>query len=207
MREVIARSDSVRILGTRHSFNDIADTDGTLIALDRMLREIEVNGIRDAVRVSGGVRYGELAPILEEQEQEQEQELALALANLASLPHISVAGAIVTGTHGSGDGIGSLSAAVRALTVITAAGETRRFSRGEPGFDGPTASDPRRRPHRDQWSGRQAHGFSGCRTSVWSSRRLREQRSRGSISCRVRMQLWPSKPCAHLPIASLHCCW
>ncbi|WP_300265754.1 D-arabinono-1,4-lactone oxidase [Microbacterium sp.] len=128
VRAAIARGGEVRVLGTRHSFNDIADTDGTLLALDSMPRVIEVNEAQDAVRVSGGVPYGELALILERQK--------LALASLASLPHISVAGAVATGTHGSGDAIGSLSSAVRALTIITATGDARRFARGEPEFDG-----------------------------------------------------------------------
>ena len=127
-RALIAQSRRVRVLGTRHSFNDIADTDGTLLSLDQMPVEIEVSESRDAVRVSGGARYGDIAPVLEEQ--------GLALASLASLPHISVAGAVATGTHGSGDQIGSLSSAVRAITILTASGEIRRFTRGEVDFDG-----------------------------------------------------------------------
>ena len=131
-REIILRGGALRVLGTRHCFNDIADTDGTLVAFDRMPQEIEVSQAGDAVRVSGGVRYGDLAPVLEEQ--------GLALANLASLPHISIAGAVATGTHGSGDATGSLSAAVSALTILTAAGEIHSLRRGEPGFDGAVVS-------------------------------------------------------------------
>lgn len=132
LREELSRGDRVRMLGTRHCFNDIADTGGTLIALDRMPQIIEVSQERDAVRVSGALRYGDLAPVLEEQ--------GLALANLASLPHISIAGAVATGTHGSGDRIGSLASAVRALTVVTAAGETKSFARGDADFDGAVVS-------------------------------------------------------------------
>lgn len=128
VRVALARGGEVRVLGTRHSFNDIADTGGTLLAMDRMPREIEVSDAGDAVRVSGGARYGDLAPVLERH--------GLALANLASLPHISVAGAIATGTHGSGDDVGSLSAAVTAVTMLTADGEIRRFARGDEAFDG-----------------------------------------------------------------------
>ena len=132
VRDALADGGPVRMLGTRHSFNDIADTTGTLIALDRMPHVIEVTEARDAVRVSGGLRYGDLASQLEAQR--------LALANLASLPHISVAGAVATGTHGSGDGIGSLASAVRALTILTAAGELRELRRGDDGFDGAVVS-------------------------------------------------------------------
>ena len=128
LRELLARGGRVRVLGSRHCFNDIADTTGILIALDRMPRVSEVSPTRDSVRVSAGLRYGDIAPVLEEQ--------GLALANLASLPHISVAGAVATGTHGSGDGIGSLASAVRALTMLTASGELVSFARGEAGFEG-----------------------------------------------------------------------
>ncbi|GAT74109.1 D-arabinono-1,4-lactone oxidase [Microbacterium hydrocarbonoxydans] len=128
IRSLLAEPGPVRVLGSRHCFNDIADSAGRLVALDRMPAVIEVTPERDAVRVSGGLRYGDVAPALEEQ--------GLALANLASLPHISVAGAVATGTHGSGDGIGSLASAVRALTILTASGEVRTLSRGDEGFDG-----------------------------------------------------------------------
>lgn len=131
-REVIVSRERVRMLGTRHSFNDIANTDGALIALDRMPRVIEISDARDSVRVSSALRYGDIAPALEA--------AGLALANLASLPHISVAGSVATGTHGSGDRIGSLATAVRALTLLTASGETRELRRGDPGFDGAVVS-------------------------------------------------------------------
>jgi len=122
----------IRMLGSRHSFNGIADTDGALVALDRMPRVIEISEARDSVRVSGGLRYGDVAPALEQE--------GLQLENLASLPHISVAGAVATGTHGSGDGIGTLAAAVRAVTIVTPAGDIRRLARGDEGFDGAVVS-------------------------------------------------------------------
>ncbi|WP_336644420.1 FAD-binding protein [Microbacterium sp. USHLN186] len=131
-REALGSRARIRMLGTRHSFNDIADTDGVLIALDRMPRVIEISDERDAVRVSSALRYGDIAPHLDG--------AGLALANLASLPHISVAGAVATGTHGSGDRTGSLASAVRALTLLTADGEIRELRRGDPGFDGAVVS-------------------------------------------------------------------
>jgi len=128
LRALITRGGPVRLLGSRHCFNDIADTAGTLIALDAMPRVIEVSTDRDAVRVSGGLRYGDVAPVLEAH--------GLALENLASLPHITVAGAVTTGTHGSGDGTGSLASAVRAVTLMRADGELVSLRRGEADFDG-----------------------------------------------------------------------
>jgi xylitol oxidase len=132
VRSLIGAGGPVRMLGTRHCFNDIADTAGTLIALDRMPRVFEISPERDAVRVSGALRYGDIAPLLEAE--------GLALANLASLPHISVAGAVSTGTHGSGDGIGSLATAVRELTLLTASGEVLRLRRGDERFAGAVVS-------------------------------------------------------------------
>ncbi|WP_110589254.1 FAD-binding protein [Microbacterium suaedae] len=126
LREVLASGGPVRALGTRHCFNDIADTTGTLISLADMPREIEVSG--DTVRVAGGVRYGDLAPVLEEN--------GRALATLASLPHISVAGAVATGTHGSGDRVPSLSAAVRSVTLVTPGGDDVTLTRDDADFGG-----------------------------------------------------------------------
>ena len=132
LRGVLAQGGPVRLLGSRHCFNDIADTDGVLIALDRLPRVFEINPTRTAVRVSGAARYGDIAPLLDAE--------GLALANLASLPHISIAGAIATGTHGSGDAIGSLASAVRGLTILTPSGEMRTLERGDADFDGAVVS-------------------------------------------------------------------
>lgn len=132
LRDLVATRRAVRFLGTRHCFNDIADTAGTLISLAGLPTLIEVDDARDAVRVSGALRYGDLAPVLEEQ--------GLALQTLASLPHISIAGAIATGTHGSGDRVGSLASAVREVTILTADGEIRSIARGDADFDGVVVS-------------------------------------------------------------------
>ncbi|MFJ4175458.1 FAD-binding protein [Microbacterium sp. NPDC089696] len=132
LQALFAQGGAVRMLGSRHCFNDIADTDGLLIALDRMSAVFEITADRDAVRVGGGQRYGDIAPLLEAE--------GLALANLASLPHISVAGAVATGTHGSGDALGSLATAVRALTIVTPSGELRSLQRGDDDFAGAVVS-------------------------------------------------------------------
>ena len=90
---VVRRGRSLRVLGSRHSFNDIADTTGDLISLARMPRVFELDREARTVTVDGGVRYGELCGPL--------HAAGFALHNLASLPHISVAGACATATHGS----------------------------------------------------------------------------------------------------------
>jgi xylitol oxidase len=130
LRDALAGADRVRVVGTRHSFNDIADTDGVQVSLEGMPREIEP--LDGGVRVSAGLRYGDIAPVLHAR--------GRALANLASLPHISIAGSVATGTHGSGNGLRSLSAAVRALTLVTADGQIVELRRGDADFPGAVVS-------------------------------------------------------------------
>ncbi|WP_235547717.1 MULTISPECIES: FAD-binding protein [unclassified Nocardioides] len=132
LREVVARHDRVRALGTRHAFTDLADTTGVLVGTAGLGRDVEIDEDRRVVRVSGGVRYGDLAEQLAHQD--------WALATMASLPHISVAGAVATGTHGSGDRTGSLAAAVAGLEIVGADGELRTISRGDEDFDGHVVS-------------------------------------------------------------------
>jgi len=130
LQDVLATTGPLRPLGSRHSFNTIADTEGTLIDLSALPGEVEQTA-PDAVRVPGGMRYGELGAELHRR--------GLALSNLASLPHISVAGAVSTGTHGSGDGIGSLATAVRSVTFAGPGGE-RTLRRGDADFEGAVVS-------------------------------------------------------------------
>ncbi|MCZ9338351.1 FAD-binding protein, partial [Streptomyces sp. TRM76130] len=91
-----------------------------------------VNRVARTVRVSGGVRYAELARVVHAH--------GLALANMASLPHISVAGSVATGTHGSGVANGSLASAVREVELVTADGTTVTLARGDGRFGGAVTS-------------------------------------------------------------------
>ncbi len=117
LAEVVASADSLRVQATRHTFNDIADSEGVLVSLERLPVRIEVAD--DRVRVEGLVTFAELAPVLEAE--------GRALHNLGSLPHISVTGATATGTHGSGVRNGNLSSAVRAVEIMDADGRTHRI--------------------------------------------------------------------------------
>ena len=116
LQQVVAASPRVRALGTGHSFSDVADTGGVLVSVAGLPRVLELDRDRAQVTVSAGLRYGELASWLHER--------GWALANLGSLPHISVAGACATGTHGSGDGNPCLAAAVAGAELVTAGGES-----------------------------------------------------------------------------------
>ncbi|MGV8969804.1 MAG: D-arabinono-1,4-lactone oxidase [Microbacteriaceae bacterium] len=124
-QEVVARSSRVRPLGTRHSFNEIADG-VELISLVGVAPEMMTDG--KTVTVTGGTNYATLAEWLEAR--------GLALHNMGSLPHISVAGAISTATHGSGSALGNLSTAVRALELITPDGTLETVSATDNDFPG-----------------------------------------------------------------------
>jgi xylitol oxidase len=132
LRELVLRGDRVRALGTRHSFNDLADTSGTLISLERFETDLVIDEGARTASFAPGLRYGDLATLLTER--------GWALANLASLPHISVAGAVMTSTHGSGDRNGTLATAVAALEFIDGTGELVRLSRTDPEFEGAVVS-------------------------------------------------------------------
>jgi xylitol oxidase len=123
LQELLSRARSIRALGSRHSFNDVADGPGDLVSLERLPRVVDIDRGGSTVTVGGAARYGDICRPL--------HEAGFALANLASLPHISVAGACATGTHGSGNAIGNLSSAVAALEMVTASGDLRTLRRGE----------------------------------------------------------------------------
>lgn len=114
LQELVASAPHIRALGSRHCFNDIADSDA-LVSLERMPEVVEVDEASRTVRVSGGIRYGTLAGHLHAR--------GWAVHNLASLPHISVAGAVATATHGSGDRSGNLATAVRGMEIVQSDGE------------------------------------------------------------------------------------
>ncbi|GAB7189907.1 alditol oxidase [Kineococcus sp. NUM-3379] len=128
LRRVVAGARRLRALGTRHCFNDIADSPGDLVTLEGLPVEVGVDAGAGVARVSAGTSYGVLAQALHER--------GMALATMASLPHISVAGAVATGTHGSGDRTQNLAAAVRAVELVGAGGQVRRVQRGEADFEG-----------------------------------------------------------------------
>jgi alditol oxidase len=121
LQSLVAHSDRVRAVGTAHSFNALADTPGDLVSVAGLPRLIEVDTAKSAVTVSAGLTYGEVSAAL--------NQAGRALRNLASLPHISVAGACATGTHGSGDGNGNLATSVSAVELVTADGDVVTVSR------------------------------------------------------------------------------
>src|SRR3569623_1109819 len=128
VQALVKGAKKLRPLGSRHSFNWISDSDDTIVSLKGLERAYRLDKGARTVTVDGGMTYGELAPRLHAD--------GFALGNLASLPHISVAGAVSTATHGSGNTNQNLAAAVSGLELVTASGDIVRLKRGDADFDG-----------------------------------------------------------------------
>ena len=123
VQEVVRGAERVKALGSRHSFSAVADTTGTLLSLEKLNGVVALDRERRSVTVEGGITYGQLCPFLHRE--------GYALHNTASLPHITVAGACSTSTHGSGDENGGLATAVSALELVMADGSLVTFSRDQ----------------------------------------------------------------------------
>ena len=128
LAEIIATNPKVRARGSAHCFNAIADTDAISVTFENLPQELVIDKEKQIVTVSAGIKYGELAVALEKR--------GWALHNMASLPHISVAGAIATATHGSGVGNGNLATAVRGLEVILPDGSFKKINSDSSEFAG-----------------------------------------------------------------------
>lgn len=125
VQSIVKKLGKLRTLGSRHSFNTIADSVDNLVSLEKMKKIIALDKNTNTVTVEGGIRYGELAPYLHEN--------GYALHNLASLPHISIAGAVATATHGSGILQGNLSSAVSGIEFVNANGDVIHFTKQKDG--------------------------------------------------------------------------
>jgi len=125
VQEFLKKQSSLKVLGTRHCFNRIADSNRQFISLKNMDQVVALDTAARTVTVEGGLTYGHLSPYLDRK--------GWALHNLASLPHISIAGACTTATHGSGEKNGNLATAVAALEIVNAAGGVVQLSRQKDG--------------------------------------------------------------------------
>jgi alditol oxidase len=121
VRDYLKSEAKLKVLGTRHSFNYIADSKDCFLSLQPMNEVVTIDPAARTVTVAGSITYGQLAPYLDSH--------GFALHNLASLPHISVVGACMTATHGSGEKNGNLASAVSELEIVTASGDVLKLSR------------------------------------------------------------------------------
>jgi alditol oxidase len=128
VQSIVRRATKVRAVGSRHSFNTIADTDADLISLAHLNRIISIDSDARTVTVEGGATYRDIG--------KQIDTAGFALANLASLPHVTIVGACATGTHGSGNTNPGLAAAIASLTLVTADGDLVTLKRGDAEFNG-----------------------------------------------------------------------
>ena len=128
LQELVKKLDKQKALGSRHCFNDIADSPKNQISTRKLNKIIELNTDNNTLTIEGGARYGDFAEELDSK--------GYALHNLASLPHITVAGACATATHGSGVTLGNLATRVVALELLTAQGEIVKLDRTHPDFYG-----------------------------------------------------------------------
>lgn len=121
VQDYVKKETKLKVLGTRHCFNNIADSKDSFLSLKAMDKVIALDPAKHTVTVSAGITYGQLCPYLDSK--------GFALHNLASLPHISVAGACSTATHGSGEKNGNLATAAAGLELVTASGDIVDLSR------------------------------------------------------------------------------
>jgi xylitol oxidase len=128
LAKIVASEPKIRARGSAHCFNAMADTSAASVTFENMLQEIVIDKDRAIVTVPAGMKYGELAVALHDR--------GWALHNMASLPHISVAGAIATATHGSGVGNGNLATAVRGLEIVLPDGSIKKVTSEDPDFAG-----------------------------------------------------------------------
>ena len=125
VRRFVKANAKFKVLGTKHCFNDIADTATQFLSLGPQNQVVDLDRHSKTVTIETGMSYGQLAPFLDQH--------GFALHNLASLPHISVAGACSTATHGSGEKNQNLATQVSALELVTASGEVLKLSREKDG--------------------------------------------------------------------------
>jgi alditol oxidase len=121
VQDYVKKESKLKVLGTRHCFNNIVDSKDGFLSLKPMDTVIALDPEKHTVTVGAGITYGQLCPYLDSK--------GFALHNLASLPHISVAGACSTATHGSGEKNGNLATAASALEMVTASGDVVNLSR------------------------------------------------------------------------------
>jgi xylitol oxidase len=124
-QEFVRKHTRMKVLGTRHCFNYLADSTDEFLSLRPMNKVLELDAKARTVTIPANMSYGQLAPYVHER--------GFALHNLASLPHISVAGACATATHGSGEKNGNLSTSVSAFEMIIASGDIATLSRKQDG--------------------------------------------------------------------------
>jgi L-gulono-1,4-lactone dehydrogenase len=118
-----ARGQRVKPIGAGHSFTSIAATDGIQLSLDRLAGIVQADRNTGLVTVLAGTRLHALNEAL--------WHLGLSMTNLGDIDVQSIAGAIATGTHGTGSKFGGLATQVAALDLVLADGAQLHCSPAE----------------------------------------------------------------------------
>ncbi len=126
LQELVKTLKKQKALGSQHCFNNIADSPENQISTKKLNKVITLDKEQMTFTVEAGARYGDFSKELHEQ--------GFALHNLASLPHITVAGACATATHGSGVSNGNLATAVRSVEMVTSNGDLTTLNRDQEDF-------------------------------------------------------------------------
>lgn len=126
VRDAVASGLPVKAIGASHSFTSIGATDGILLRLDRMASIVATDTATGRVRVQAGISLHDLNPQLRTR--------GLALPNLGDVDPQSVAGAVSTGTHGTGGRLFGISAAVVCVQLVTASGDVVEVDEHHPWF-------------------------------------------------------------------------
>lgn len=121
VRETRRRDGHLRVVGAGHSWNDVAACSDTMVSLDNLDRVIDVDFDNRRVTVQAGIRFHDLIIELDRR--------GLALLNVGSITEQSVAGAIATGTHGTGLAYGALPTQLHSFRLVTGDGDIETVSR------------------------------------------------------------------------------
>jgi L-gulonolactone oxidase len=123
---LIQKHDKVRVVGSGHSWSDHFATQELMLNLDKYSRVLSIDSNGKTITVQSGIKLWELNSILDKE--------GLALINLGSINKQSIAGAVSTGTHGSGINFSCLADQVLKFSLITADGEKLIFEKGDEQF-------------------------------------------------------------------------
>ncbi|WP_339880929.1 FAD-binding protein [uncultured Algoriphagus sp.] len=126
IQDLVKKLGKQKALGSKHCFNNIADSPENQISTRNLNKVLNIDEEQKTVTVEAGARYGDFAEELDAR--------GFALANLASLPHITVAGACATATHGSGVKNGNLATQVISIELVTPSGELATIDRSHKDF-------------------------------------------------------------------------
>lgn len=113
----------IRVAGTGHSFTPLVETAGTIVTLRHIAGVVDHDPAAATARIKAGTTIRDLGPMLFDR--------GLGLVNQGDIDRQSIAGAVGTGTHGTGGELGSVSAAVAGFRLVTADGTVVTANRDE----------------------------------------------------------------------------